>query len=112
MHKDRQFFGIDISKDTFDVYDSQGKHYVFKNQKTGFNQFLKLTTNTSHCIMEATAYYHVRLAYFLLENGILVSVENPLKIKRYIQMKLSKVKTDKSDAKAIYNYGLSQNPAL
>ena len=54
--------------------------------------------------MEATGYYHYQLAYFLQENEILVSVENPLSVKRFIQMKLSKIKTDKSDAKMICLY--------
>jgi len=62
--------------------------------------------------MEATGYYHVRLAYFLLENGKGVSVVNPLKIKRYIQMHLSKVKTDKSDIKLICDYAKDCNPSL
>ena len=51
--------------------------------------------------MEVTAYYHFKLAYYLQENSILVSVENPLYVKRFIQMKLSKNKTDKSDSKMI-----------
>ena len=42
----------------------------------------------------------------------MVSVENPLKVKRFIQMNLSKVKTDKSDAKQLYNYGVSQDPSI
>lgn len=54
--------------------------------------------------MEATGYYHYQLAYFLVENNIKVSVENPLSVKRFIQMKLSKIKTDKSDAKMICEY--------
>jgi len=54
--------------------------------------------------MEATGYYHYRLAYYLLENDIKVSVENPLAVKRFIQMKLSKIKTDKSDSKLICEY--------
>jgi transposase len=58
----------------------------------------------SHCVMEATGYYHYQLAYHLLESGIKVSVENPLAVKRFIQMKLSKIKTDKSDSKLICDY--------
>jgi transposase len=58
--------------------------------------------------MEATGYYHYRFAQFLNKKGIVVSVVNPLSIKRFIQMKLAKVKTDKSDAKAICDYGLTQ----
>ena len=54
--------------------------------------------------MEATGYYHYRLAQFLDKNGVAVSVVNPLSVKRFIQMKLAKVKTDKSDAKAICEY--------
>ncbi len=112
MNKNKEFLGIDVSKDLLDVYDSTGKYYQFKNTLSGFTKLLRLTSESSHCVMEATGYYHLRLSYFLLENGVSVSVENPLKVKRFIQMKLSKVKTDKSDAKQIYEYGLSQNPKL
>jgi transposase len=62
--------------------------------------------------MEATGYYHYQLAYFLVDNSIQVSVENPLSIKRFIQMKLSRVKTDKSDAKMICLYGQHQDLKL
>jgi len=55
--------------------------------------------------MEATGYYHYRLAQFLFKQNVLVSLVNPLSVKRFIQMKLAKVKTDKSDAKAISEYG-------
>ena len=51
--------------------------------------------------MEATGYYHYQLAYHLLESGIKVSVENPLSVKRFIQMKLSKIKTNISDSSLI-----------
>lgn len=49
---------------------------------------------------------------FLVDNLIQVSVENPLSIKRFIQMKLSRVKTDKSDAKMICLYGQNQDLKL
>ena len=54
--------------------------------------------------MGATGYYHYQLVYYLLEAGIKVSVENPLVVKQFIQMKLSKIKTDKSDSKLICVY--------
>jgi transposase len=65
---------------------------------------VKLLNWGSHCVMEATGYYHYQLAYHLLESGIKVSVENPLAVERFIQMKLSKIKTDKSDSKLICEY--------
>jgi transposase len=104
MNKDTHYFGIDISKDVFDVVDEKGIHNQFRNTQKGFKDFLKTLTKRSHCVMEATGYYHYQLAYFLVENKILVSVENPLSVKRFIQMKLSKIKTDKSDAKMICEY--------
>ena len=112
MNKDTHYFGIDISKDVFDVCDTSYTNYQFDNTISGFKNFLKLLDANSCCVMEATGYYHVRLAYFLVEKGIGVSIENPLKIKRFIQMGLSKVKTDKSDAKSILNYAINQKPQL
>ena len=104
MNKGIKYFGIDISHLVFDVTDSEGIYHQFKNNVTGFKKFLKHLDNTSHCVMEATGYYHYQLAYYLQENNIKVSVENPLAVKRFIQMKLSKIKTDKSDSKLICEY--------
>jgi transposase len=105
MSKDKTIFGIDISKNTFDVMDSNGNYAQFENNSKGFPEFLKLLSIDCHCVMEATGYYHYQLAHFLVDNKILVTVENPLSIKRFIQMKLSRIKTDKSDAKMICQYG-------
>jgi transposase len=88
----------------FDVTDSDGNYYKFKNKVSGFKKFMKLLDFNSHCVMEATGYYHYRLAYYLFENAKKVSVENPLAVKRFIQMRLSKLKTDKSDSKLICAY--------
>ena len=112
MNKDIKYFGIDISKDVFDVCDEHQEFYQFANSISGFKKFAKLLDTNSVCVMEATGYYHLRLAYFLIEKGIGVSIENPLKIKRYIQMHLSKIKTDKSDSKMIQAYAKECNPTL
>lgn len=104
MNKGIKYFGIDISHLVFDVTDSDGNYHQFKNNPSGFKKFTKLLNDNSHCVMEATGYYHYQLGYHLLESGIKVSVENPLAIKRFIQMKLSKIKTDKSDSKLICEY--------
>jgi len=112
MTKDIKYFGIDISKDVFDVCDNSFNYYQFKNSISGFKKLVKLLDSNSVCVMEATGYYHSRLAYFLLEKGLGVCVVNPLKIKRYIQMDLSKIKTDKSDSKMIQLYGKDRQPKL
>ncbi len=109
MDKDKNYFGIDVSKSTFDVYNPDKGHLQFENSTKGFKQFFKVLSFNSHCIMEATGYYHHLLSVFLFDNNIKVSVENPLKIKRFIQSKLTKIKTDKADAKWIYQYALKND---
>lgn len=104
MNKNTDFFGIDVSKDVFDVYCEGTGHTRLKNDEKGFKSLLKTLPKTALVVMEATGYYHYRLAQFLHKNGVAVSVVNPLSVKRFIQMKLAKVKTDKSDAKAICEY--------
>jgi transposase len=105
-------FGRDIPKDVFDCYGSIQGHLQFKNSAVGFKMFLEKVTKDTLVVMEATGYYHYRLAQYLFKNGMDVSVVNPLSVKRFIQMKLAKVKTDKSDAKAICEYGCTQEVPL
>jgi transposase len=106
MDKYNEIYGVDISKDVFDVQNSQGDYFQLTNDEKGFKNFVKKLSNESLIVMEATGYYHYCLAQYLYEQGYSVSVVNPLSVKRFIQMKLSKIKTDKSDAKAICDYAI------
>ncbi len=112
MSKNKEFFGIDISKDVFDVVDSSEKHHQFKNDQSGFKAFSKLLNQNSHCVMEATGSYHQRLATWLYSQSFEVSVVNPLSVKRFIQMRLRTSKTDKLDAQMIRMYGEYEQPKL
>jgi transposase len=105
MNKDKEIYGIDISKSVFDVYSIDKGHHQLSNDPSGFKALEKSLPKTALVVMEATGYYHYRLAQFLHKKGVAVSVVNPLSVKRFIQMKLAKVKTDKSDAKSICEYG-------
>jgi transposase len=104
MNKYNKIYGVDISKDVFDVVCCDESHHQFANTPKGFSSFLKIVPLGSLVVMEATGFYHYRLAQFLYKKGVIVSVVNPLSVKRFIQMKLAKVKTDKSDAKAICEF--------
>lgn len=109
MSKIKQFIGIDISKESFDVWFPEKGHLNFENTSKGFRSFYKrLTPNKDWCVMEATGSYYQQLAVYLHSKGVLVSVVNPLVIKRFIQMKLQRNKTDKSDCKMIYKYATEQ----
>jgi transposase len=105
MCKDKKVIGIDVSKDKIDVY-KLGVSNVYSNDKQGFKQLKKeLICQSSHCVMEVTGAYHQLLVMYLYSSGVLVSVVNPLIVKRFIQMNLHHNKTDKSDAKQIARYG-------
>jgi transposase len=112
MNKVTSFFGIDISKSVFDVIGPNDNHYIFENSTKGFRKFIKLLDEHSVCVMEATGCYHLQLAYFLVENQLKVCIVNPLSVKRFVQMQLSKIKTDKADAKMIREYARSNQPPL
>ena len=104
MNKYKEIHGVDISKDVFDVVDTKGIHHQYNNSLSGFKSYLKYIAPGTLVVMDATGYYHYLLAQFLFDQDITVSVVNPLSVKRFVQMKLSKVKTDKTDARAICGY--------
>ena len=108
MGKISKKVGIDISKECFDAFSEEVGHHQFSNDEKGFRSLLKTFGRDCHYVMESTGYYHYRLAIFLSKKEAAVSVENALVVKRYIQMRLSKIKTDKADAKLIYQYAVSQ----
>jgi transposase len=109
--------GIDISKDSFDVALPLGEkagyqHLKFTNQAAGFKKLCTQLPAGSHCVMEASGVYYLPLAIYLHQQGMRVSVVNPLTIKRFAQMRLMRAKTDKKDAAIIAEYGKVENPAL
>jgi len=107
--------GIDISKENFDVACIEnGKMKTKKYSYTvvDIKNFMSSIDIESHCIMESTGVYHLRLAHALHEAGIPVSVVNPLSVKRFIQSKMHRTKTDKSDAVMLVEYGSIMEPEL
>lgn len=104
------FFGIDISKLTFDVtvlIEGKSKHKKFDNNSQGFLRFLKwIKSLNSDCYicMEATGIYGMHLALFLVKKKYKTIVSNPYKIKNYARMKMNRNKTDKADSFCIAQY--------
>ena len=109
----KTWVGVDISKLTLDLCWFEVEEPFFlkvSNDAIGFRQLLSKLPPLAHLVMEATGAYYLRLAHFLLEHDVPVSVVNPLSIKRYAQMKLARAKTDKYDAALIAGFGASQEP--
>ena len=63
-------------------------------------------------VMEASGPYYLRLANYLYEQSISLSVINPLIIRRFSQMRFYRAKTDKKDAQVIMEYGLLEASKL
>lgn len=120
----KNVFGIDISKDTFDVqfarlHDQQQQEFIehaqFKNNSNGFRQLMKWSKRVAGSdntptwfVMEATGVYHEHLAYYLSQHDQSVAVVLPTKMKNYVKSLDRKSKTDRLDAHAIAQFGLER----
>ena len=108
------YCGVDVSGDTLDVcYQTSDGIFEWSkctNSTEGFLQIWKLTGKNYHFVMESTGVYQLPFCFFLESKKARYSVINALQIKRYIQMKLERNKTDKKDAFHICMYGADHNP--
>lgn len=109
--------GIDVSKKYIDAAfrTESGEFHSARFHGEPAKQYLEMEGTLKQMnfkplkfVMEATGVYHLPLAYFLVKKGHKVYVDNALKFKRYAQMRLSRAKTDKSDARLIAEYGATQ----
>ena len=110
----KKYCGVDISGDTLDVcYQTEAGVLEWSkcaNGIGGFTEIWKLTGKDYHFIMESTGVYQLPFCFFLESKKARYSVVNALQIKRYIQMKLERNKTDKKDAFHICMYGVDHHP--
>jgi len=118
----KQFCGIDVSKDSFDItlLESSGEVKLQEKltmDREGFNALLKHLSSYSKekllVSMEATGIYHLPLLSFLLENSFKSVVINPILIKSFIDSTtLRKTKNDKKDATSIALFSLKSYQSL
>jgi len=110
--------GIDVSKDKLDVVllnEQQHSHSgVFANHTQGFEQLQRWLSkrregNVQACL-EATGQYGEAIAEFLYQAGHTVRVVNPARIKALGASRLSRQKTDRTDARLIAQFCQSQHP--
>lgn len=115
------FLGVDVSKAKLDVAllssKDKFKSKVFANDGVGFAALLQwlqtqvpdARTNV-HICMEATGIYHEAFACFVSDQGLMVSVVNPLLVKRFAEASRLRNKTDGGDAKCIAQFCKSHRP--
>ena len=107
--------GIDVSmgKSTIAIISTDGEvisePFKIEHTKSGFNLVLEkikdIPNDNVKFVMESTGNYCKSLLKIIIDNGYFVTVENPLTIKKYCDINIRKVKTDKKDALKIACYG-------
>ena len=107
--------GIDVSKgkSTVCFLKPYGEvlHKPFEVQHTESElrhlaEQINTLTEESRVVMESTGAYHYPLLTYLKEQGIFVSVINPLVMSKYANQSIRKGKTDKLDSIKIANFGI------
>lgn len=107
--KFNEFIGIDVSKDTLDVYNLSGKSYNrYSNTEKGFNRlhsWIKKTFNSLDAVvicMEHTGMYSNGIMGYLDNEGINFMMVSGLEVKR--SMGIQRGKNDKVDARRLAEY--------
>lgn len=111
------YLGIDVGKAKIDcclIVENRYFHRVLKNTPEGFEKLAvwlaKYGSEPVYACLEATGIYSERLADWLHDNGHTVAMANPLSIKKFAEMQLLSVKTDRQDAKTIAIYCQRNQP--
>jgi transposase len=115
---ERAYLGIDIAKRKFDVAlmrpDRKIRAKAIPNTPTGHRELLTWLARHHdgpiHGCMEATGTYGTALAEALVDAGHIVSVVNPAAIEAYGRSRLSRTKTDPTDARLIAHFCATQQP--
>ena len=107
--------GIDVSmgKSTIAIISTDGEvisePFEIEHTKSAFNLVLvkikDIPKDNVRFVMESTGNYCKSLLKIIIDNGYFATVENPLTIKKYCDINIRKVKTDKKDALKIACYG-------
>lgn len=107
--------GVDVSKAKLDValLQSNGKFKskVFDNNLRGMDTLVRWLSEhlagqleDVHVCMESTGNFHEDLACRLNDQGLMLSVVNPLLVKRFAESEGLRNKTDAGDAKCLARF--------
>ena len=112
--------GIDVAKAKVDTWfqrvtsSQKPTHQRYDHTPAGHQRLLARLASQAvgqlHVCLEATGTYSDALALCLHQADYRVSLVNPLRIKRYGESELRRIKTDKSDAALIARFCLTQQP--
>ena len=108
MSEESNFFmGIDVSKDTLDIYYNE-KHFKIKNENRSISNFIKLETLDSVtiklCVLESTGGYEKLVMKLLQQAGVPVHRAHPNRVYSFAKTIRHFAKTDKLDAILLSKY--------
>jgi transposase len=117
----QSFLGVDVSKAKLDLAlllpNGKFKSKVFANDRSGHQALLQWLEvqlpgglNDLHICMESTGSYHEALACAMHDRGLVVSVVNPLLVKRFAESNGQRNKTDGADAKCLAQFCREKRP--
>jgi transposase len=102
------FVGIDVSKATLDFFRSDNTHACsIANEPDGHKKILTLLAPAGQCliVVEATGGYQREVVIYLIEQGHLVAVVNPKRVRDFARALGIKAKTDPIDARTLARFG-------
>lgn len=104
--KDNIFMGIDVSKDTLDIY-LDGKSHQILNTDKAIIAFIKARLSSlpiTLCVLESTGGYEKRALKLLMEHNIPVHRAHPSCVHNFAKASNHYAKTDKLDAILLSQY--------
>lgn len=110
-----KFVGIDVSKDTLDIYiepTAEAMHVVYDDKGVAqvVNRLLKVAPTL--IVMEATGGLEMRLASELAAKGLPVAVINPRQARDFAKATGQLAKTDRVDAVVLAAFARAIRPAV
>lgn len=110
---DKEFVGVDVSKDTLDVASYSGSQkWHSPNSETGIGHLIPALTELAPAlvVMEATGGYEAPLAYALNKAGIPCAVVNPREVRDFARATKKLAKTDTIDARVLAHFAAAIKP--
>lgn len=109
------FVGIDVSKARLDVHllaDAQS--FAVPNRPEGHEQLLPRLPSPGSCliVVEATGGYQRAVVLTLVDEGHLVSVVNPKRVRDFARASGAQAKTDRIDARMLAIFGQAMRPRI
>ena len=107
------FVGIDVSKDTLQVFIlPSGESLRFYNETCGRRDLAEYLTKLSPqlIVLEASGRYHVCAADELMARGLAVAVANPRSVRQFARAAGVLAKADEVDAKLLAQYAQKMQP--